>query len=1219
MQLKLAIKKGARQGETLEIENFPAVFGRGNECTHQFKELGVSKRHFTIEYDQGRFQIKDLKSISGTYVNKKKLVETTILNSQDSIMAGQLIFEVILPEAETSMCLPLSAVKVDKKTREMYKQKRKQGKEEEEIPLQHKLPGTELTTLSDSIKKIGALSLPIIEKKTEVKVPQPDAEQSSPSSSETAETTASPGAQPPAPTAPPLVQSPALAEPTGAQSPTPAAPPDAQPPVAPPEPAPEQPAPEKLPVTESPVVATAPAPQQSTEPTPSVAEKPDAQVSGSASHHRKPVMQVAKVMDDNVDKADSASTAKEASHKAMVKRRVDPKFTLILGPTKEKLEHSQRALKIIYEILQRCNSENNQQSLLTGLLQSLFKALNAHRGAVVISNPDGSYQNVISLHESGSQKEFTISQTILKDVLYKGISAIFSASGNDNRYSHSDSLRLQKVHSSICAPLMSGEKVCGAIYLDRLHTKAMSFNNEDLELLAAIGIQVGSTLEKSMLIEALQETNSHLSTILHSFPPASRPIDLLNLYTDFQTPLKNIAEQIAQQSGRNMFIALVRLLSKELDADHVFVGEWIEYKQEIKILALAHNGELIENFCYPLSGAPCENVIGKSVSYYLGDVEEVFPDCKLISQTKAQSYIGIPLISLSGNPLGVFAALAGKPLQEDSNIELALNTFALRTAMELEQSRVETDSRQLSGTIQRNADQIKRSEKALWKQTRILQSILINVDNGILVVDENGNFLMCNPSAEEILGGPYQQGSRNSVVQLTNFAEENWTQKHGIYQADMKTPYPVDKFPLTRVIRGETVDTEQIYLKHSHEAPGIWISFSATALQDEMGKIQGGIAILRNITENKRDQEKEFAIAEQIQQQVLLAPPAVQMPEIEIGTLHLPASTINGTFYDFFHNRDQQLDFVMGEISGQGIPVTLLAATAKNQFLHNINYLLAGDKNASLEQIVTLAHQNISAQFTATQSHIRFCYARFDMTSNKTQLINCGYGKIMRLCTSTGDCKMLDSESNSPGLQQIAIDIEPGDIYIFCSQTDNSFYEQLSEFIFENQQLAVDDFMAELKQSAADFQFTLIMFKIAGAEQPAADQESESLDHIELEVPGDTSSHTIIRSFIKDFCCELPDEAFAIEQAKQFELAGGQAVTDILKRRDHDEAQQFLVSGDIYPEGLVVCIYYHGASIDSPASNQRIKSYVDKIEHFHDEEKNCITLHKNFIHPIEKA
>lgn len=112
----------------------------------------------------------------------------------------------------------------------------------------------------------------------------------------------------------------------------------------------------------------------------------------------------------------------------------------------------------------------------------------------------------------------------------------------------------------------------------------------------------------------------------------------------------------------------------------------------------------------------------------------------------------------------------------------------------------------------------------------------------VVSVDWKGQIQYMNRIAKSILGEP--EGS---------FGLEDWPQKFGMYLDDGLIPYPAEKLPVMRALRGETVeDAEELILRKDREAKGTWLSISAETLRDENGNIDGAIALLRDINYRKQ-------------------------------------------------------------------------------------------------------------------------------------------------------------------------------------------------------------------------------------------------------------------------------------------------------------------------------------------------------------------------------
>src|SRR5258706_2039777 len=122
----------------------------------------------------------------------------------------------------------------------------------------------------------------------------------------------------------------------------------------------------------------------------------------------------------------------------------------------------------------------------------------------------------------------------------------------------------------------------------------------------------------------------------------------------------------------------------------------------------------------------------------------------------------------------------------------------------------------------------------------------------IILVDVKGRIHFMNRSAENLLGKPTK-----------NLKLEDWPQKFGLYLDDGKMLYPGEKLLLARALKGETIDeAEEIILRKTGDEQSSWISISTSLLRDENGIIDGGIALIRDVTHRK---QIEFSREKQIQ------------------------------------------------------------------------------------------------------------------------------------------------------------------------------------------------------------------------------------------------------------------------------------------------------------------------------------------------------------------
>jgi signal transduction histidine kinase/CheY-like chemotaxis protein len=149
------------------------------------------------------------------------------------------------------------------------------------------------------------------------------------------------------------------------------------------------------------------------------------------------------------------------------------------------------------------------------------------------------------------------------------------------------------------------------------------------------------------------------------------------------------------------------------------------------------------------------------------------------------------------------------------------------------------------------AEALRESEARLHEQTRILNSILDSMGEGVVAVGREREILLFNRRARELLGAP-SSGTLSG----------RWMAVHGVYQEDAKTPISIDQDPLLRAARGEAIPEAEFFVKNA-AVNGATVAIGATELVDDEGNHAGGIALLRDVT-NQRNLERQFAQAQKM-------------------------------------------------------------------------------------------------------------------------------------------------------------------------------------------------------------------------------------------------------------------------------------------------------------------------------------------------------------------
>jgi|GEM_PF-1034526 len=161
---------------------------------------------------------------------------------------------------------------------------------------------------------------------------------------------------------------------------------------------------------------------------------------------------------------------------------------------------------------------------------------------------------------------------------------------------------------------------------------------------------------------------------------------------------------------------------------------------------------------------------------------------------------------------------------------------------------LETANRDLKKEIQARTEaqqERERTQDALREKTRVLQLVMDSMGEGLIAADRSGKFLLWNQSSTRLLHrGP------------SEVPPDQWSDYFGVFHPD-GTLIPAEQLPLARALAGEDISSELLIRPASGEGD-TWLEVVARPLRGEDGALQGGVAVLRDITLRKKaEQEKE--------------------------------------------------------------------------------------------------------------------------------------------------------------------------------------------------------------------------------------------------------------------------------------------------------------------------------------------------------------------------
>ncbi len=187
----------------------------------------------------------------------------------------------------------------------------------------------------------------------------------------------------------------------------------------------------------------------------------------------------------------------------------------------------------------------------------------------------------------------------------------------------------------------------------------------------------------------------YISTIMRDISEAKeREVALKNS----ETTLQNLVAGTAAVTGDDFFPALAKHIAEALHVKYALVTELID--DQLHALAFWANGSLQPPIAYFPARTPCELALRNGEYICDSLVQQIFPDDADLVAMKADSYMGISLQDMNGNPIGNLCILDVHPLQDIQRASQILQVFAARAAAELQRKAASEELYQLNQSLE---------------------------------------------------------------------------------------------------------------------------------------------------------------------------------------------------------------------------------------------------------------------------------------------------------------------------------------------------------------------------------------------------------------------------------------------------------------------------------------------------------------------------------------
>jgi sigma-B regulation protein RsbU (phosphoserine phosphatase) len=157
-------------------------------------------------------------------------------------------------------------------------------------------------------------------------------------------------------------------------------------------------------------------------------------------------------------------------------------------------------LRLLNEVHRALAAPITLEALLEMILERAFAHLQPDEGAVFLRKGDGSFETAASRRLPGATGELLYSRRLAQEVAGKGLAALVTDTGVDERFARAESIVVSGVRSLIAAPLLDSEGSHGMIVLSA-RQRVRSFSEEDMELLAALASAAALRIRNLALAE----------------------------------------------------------------------------------------------------------------------------------------------------------------------------------------------------------------------------------------------------------------------------------------------------------------------------------------------------------------------------------------------------------------------------------------------------------------------------------------------------------------------------------------------------------------------------------------------------------------------------------------------------------------------------------------------------------------------------------------------
>src|SRR5271157_3634827 len=205
-------------------------------------------------------------------------------------------------------------------------------------------------------------------------------------------------------------------------------------------------------------------------------------------------------------------------------------------------------------------------------------------------------------------------------------------------------------------------------------------------------------------------------------------------------------------------------------------------------------------------------------------------------------------------------------------------------------------------------------------------------------------------------------------------------------------------------------------------------------------------ARLAEVEEGERIMKRDLSQAADIQRR-MLPEDAPEVPGADLAGYNAACRTVGGDYYDFFPYPDGRVAMALGDVSGKGMPASLMMAE-----LHARVQVLAEDPG-NLGGFMTRLNKATCVKCPGNR-FVTFFFCVLDLVSGEVKFANAGHNPPI-LVRASGEMQMLEGGGPVLGILPLFVytedceHLDPGDMLVLYSdgvtEANNADYEEYGE------------------------------------------------------------------------------------------------------------------------------------------------------------------------------